>query len=214
MKKISINIILSIICTSSFLFLLLAALALNPWSAIYSGTFYSNPQAYLYGTHQTQLATNQILLYVWFGQNYSIELSQQAQIHMSDVRHLFLISQILLLIFGILVIFLLRKKEAMKVKKIIKTSAIVVLSFVFLIGALSLFGFDNLFIVFHKIFFSNNLWLFPSTDSLIIFFPEYFFQTIFEILGTWFTICCCLLLFFLRDKTKKRLSSGKAAQHI
>ena len=45
------------------------------------------------------------------------------------------------------------------------------------VGLFALVGFDSLFLIFHQISFSNNLWqLDPRTDYLLIMFP----------LGFWF----------------------------
>jgi integral membrane protein (TIGR01906 family) len=44
------------------------------------------------------------------------------------------------------------------------------------VGLLSLVGFDQLFLAFHLVSFSNDLWqLDPSRDYLIAMFPEGFF---------------------------------------
>ena len=43
-------------------------------------------------------------------------------------------------------------------------------------GIISLVGFEQAFIVFHKISFTNDLWqLNPHTDMLLIMFPQGFF---------------------------------------
>ena len=45
-----------------------------------------------------------------------------------------------------------------------------------LVGVLSLVGFDRLFLYFHLISFSNDLWILdPSRDYLIAMFPQGFF---------------------------------------
>ena len=50
------------------------------------------------------------------------------------------------------------------------------LALVVLIGLVSLVGFDRLFLAFHLVSFSNDLWqLDPRTDNLIRMFPERFF---------------------------------------
>ena len=49
---------------------------------------------------------------------------------------------------------------------------------------LFLFPFPSLFLGFHKIFFTNDLWLLnPETDKLISLFPEQFFRDTFLLIG-------------------------------
>ena len=49
------------------------------------------------------------------------------------------------------------------------------IGFVLVVGLLSLLGFDQLFLKFHQLSFSNNLWqLNPYQDYLIIMFPQGF----------------------------------------
>lgn len=50
------------------------------------------------------------------------------------------------------------------------------LGLVVLVGLASLVGFERLFLAFHFVSFSNDLWLLdPSTDMLIAMFPQAFF---------------------------------------
>jgi len=55
-------------------------------------------------------------------------------------------------------------------------SGLATLGLVVLVGLSSLIGFDRLFLAFHLISFSNDLWqLDPNTDLLIAMFPQNFF---------------------------------------
>lgn len=47
-----------------------------------------------------------------------------------------------------------------------------------LIGVFSVTAFDTFFVLFHRIFFTGDTWLFLPTDSLIQFYPEMFWQDI------------------------------------
>ena len=44
------------------------------------------------------------------------------------------------------------------------------------LGLWALISFDSLFLVFHKVSFSNNLWKLATEDSLVLMFPEEFFN--------------------------------------
>ena len=56
------------------------------------------------------------------------------------------------------------------------SAGLITLAVVSLAGIISLVGFEQAFIVFHKISFTNDLWqLNPHTDMLLIMFPQGFF---------------------------------------
>jgi integral membrane protein (TIGR01906 family) len=55
-------------------------------------------------------------------------------------------------------------------------SGLATLGLMLLVGLSSLIGFDRLFLAFHLVSFSNDLWqLDPNTDLLIAMFPQNFF---------------------------------------
>ncbi len=54
--------------------------------------------------------------------------------------------------------------------------AILTLVIIAAIGIFSLVAFDQFFVTFHHIFFEGNSWLFYTTDSLIQFYPEPFWE--------------------------------------
>ncbi len=100
--------------------------------------------------------------------------------HLSDVKSLVKkstsISYAILVIYSILVIFLLYKKEHLFLgKALIYGSAITLLLLLILLALIST-NFDNAFINFHLALFSNDYWLLnPDTDNLIKLFPQEFF---------------------------------------
>ena len=60
--------------------------------------------------------------------------------------------------------------------RLLRWSGGITLGLVLLVGLGSLVGFDRLFLAFHLISFSNNLWqLDPRRDYLIAMFPQGFF---------------------------------------
>ena len=62
-------------------------------------------------------------------------------------------------------------------KVLVTMATVAVLSFLAIIGIWALIDFDSLFLVFHHASFSNDLWkLDPSSDYLIMMFPEEFFM--------------------------------------
>jgi integral membrane protein (TIGR01906 family) len=65
------------------------------------------------------------------------------------------------------------------------------------------FLFDWLFVVFHRIFFTGDTWLFLNSDSLIRLFPERFWSDTFIMVGVLTVVMA--LFFVLIEKILKRL---------
>ena len=112
--------------------------------------------------------------------------------HMEDVQGLFLgaifLRRLCVGIIAASIILLVLAKSDIK-HLLPKMICIGTGLFFFLIAALSLIistDFTKYFIIFHKIFFDNDLWILdPSTDLLINIVPEPFFMdTAFRIAGT------------------------------
>lgn len=105
--------------------------------------------------------------------------SNQANLHLKDVKYLLNIAQftafgsILLLLFAIALA--VSKKEIEKLAKAISIGAIstVILTIVVLVTLI--LNFQNMFIYFHLALFRNNYWLFEESDNLIKMFPQSFF---------------------------------------
>lgn len=105
--------------------------------------------------------------------------SEQDSFHLRDVKSLmdfssrfFVLSTSACFLLGISLIFRRKSKHLMKALLVscsITSIFLILLSF----GILS--AFDWLFINFHLVLFSNNLWLFDQSDNLIKLFPRQFF---------------------------------------
>ena len=123
--------------------------------------------------------------------------------HMKDVKTLVSLIGNVGLIFGVfLVIFpmlLLFKSGNWReeVLSLILLSGIFSIIIIILISILFLFFFDPLFILFHQISFSNDLWILdPEKDYLIMMFPELFFRDAIFIIGL-LSIIEFLLVYFI-----------------
>lgn len=108
--------------------------------------------------------------------------NEQDRLHMADVRNLFIgglqVRTICVGIIGILVVLLITGKAEWK-KLLVEVYGKVlglfagILLFVVLACCID---FTACFTIFHKIFFTNDLWLFdPATDYMIRMLPEGFF---------------------------------------
>ncbi|MBN2558626.1 MAG: TIGR01906 family membrane protein [Clostridia bacterium] len=103
--------------------------------------------------------------------------------HMADVKNLFALAKrinfgLFITIVFLLIFCLAYDKEGMK-KYFMKYCAItlaVILSAWIIIAVLALIDFTAFWTAFHKLFFTNDLWLLdPSTDLLIRMMPQRFF---------------------------------------
>lgn len=142
--------------------------------------------------------------------------NEREVLHMRDVQTLFMYERTVKYIFGIFSIIIMgyfgyKKEDAL----LGKTMALglfanhVVLLALFLLIISS--DFNKYFTIFHKIFFSNDLWLLnPETDLLIQMLPEQFFFGMAMKIGLSFLIYLSILqivgIYYIkkgRDKWKK-----------
>lgn len=102
--------------------------------------------------------------------------------HMEDVQNIFtLIGRLrlaagsVLLILPLVGIALAGSAFLPRLGKLLVAGGILTIAFLALAGLLSLIDFTQLFIAFHKLAFTNDLWMLdPRTDYLIMLFPEGF----------------------------------------
>lgn len=129
--------------------------------------------------------------------------NDQEKSHMADVRNLFLDGLLLRKIalasaafFIVLVILLKKKKWKYVLAKAFQISTIVFFVISFILGMFIAMDFNNTFVIFHKIFFTNDLWLFdPSTSLMINMLPEgFFFDTVTAIGIVFFSFLFLLLI--------------------
>lgn len=99
--------------------------------------------------------------------------------HMDDVRDLllfFLGLRDAALILALIAFLVLLKYDRQAIIKALFYGSATFLVILLIVGASFIFNFNNTFILFHQLFFSNDLWIMdPSTDRLIWIVPEPFF---------------------------------------
>jgi integral membrane protein (TIGR01906 family) len=105
--------------------------------------------------------------------------------HMGDVQSVFQIVYLGALVsscvLGITLVLLTRRSRD-RALQAVRYGGIGVLIFVATAGTAALtVGFDQLFITFHEVVFSNDFWLLPEDSSLIRLFPENYFMSFFFI---------------------------------
>ncbi|HZX12519.1 MAG TPA: TIGR01906 family membrane protein [Candidatus Nanoarchaeia archaeon] len=181
----SIRLILTL---STFLLLILGPLTLVSLDKEF---YFERFQHYsLYDQFQEDPATinnhfEQVLAYL---QDDTKELetpfyNKKEKQHLQDVKKLYITSRTLLAIAAILffssALFLLKKRDYTTLNQSLLIGAASTLIITLLIAALSIIDFEHSFILFHKILFSNNLWILnPETDNLIKMLPQELFSDI------------------------------------
>jgi len=173
---------------------------------LYSNSFYYSEfeknLVYQKFDKETVNSANKELLDYFQNKNYlkSAFFNEREKFHLKDVKQLIetviLIFNSLVIIFTLSLYYLYYNNIAITKPLIMSSTASILILIIF--GILSLFNFSEVFLKFHYLTFSNNLWqLNPETDNLIIMFPEIFFYNFLKrllIVSLIFSIILLLLL--------------------
>lgn len=138
----------------------------------------------------------------------SLPSSPEALQHFIEVKNIFTafyyIAAITIIISLIVIFYKHRKKE----NSYLLVSSITVLVIPIIAALGSFINFDALFILFHKIFFRNDFWLFnPITDPVITILPDTFFLHSLLVIIAFILLGSILLLiayFWTNSKIKYR----------
>ena len=104
-------------------------------------------------------------------------MSNGGRIHFEEVKIIFEIIQILMGVSMFFSIVLIYQQYHQKEFRFLKLTAIITIAIPLIIGSLAAIDFNQAFIIFHKIVFRNNYWLFNAvTDPIITILPETFFM--------------------------------------
>ncbi len=142
--------------------------------------------------------------------------NEQDRLHMADVRGLFLgglrLRNMLVVAAVILIVILaLLKTELWKLLgKAYMRALLVFVGCALLLAVGCAIDFTACFTLFHKLFFTNDLWLFdPATDYMIRMLPEGFFLSMAVRIGIFFLIGLLLPALLLAGWKKIRSEKGK-----
>ena len=112
-------------------------------------------------------------------------LSEREMVHLQDVRGLMQLDYkvitftSVLTIFSVLLMFFLDKNRWQYVARAIFRGSVLTVGLFIIMIFLSICCFDQIFILFHQISFSNEFWILdPSRDYLIMMFPRGFFSDV------------------------------------
>jgi len=112
------------------------------------------------------------------------DFNEMENSHMRDVKLLInrvILFEIFLIFLWIILflIFIVKKDLIYQFSRIIFYSGGSLIILILFFMTISIFAFDFAFIIFHKIFFIQGNWAFPSNSNMIQLFPSQFFQDIF-----------------------------------
>ncbi|MBU4540837.1 MAG: TIGR01906 family membrane protein [Firmicutes bacterium] len=138
--------------------------------------------------------------------------------HMDDVRNLLLfflgLRDAAMILALISFLMLLKDHQQAIIKALFYGSTIFIVLFL-VIGASFVFNFNDTFILFHQLFFTNDLWIMdPSIDRLIWIVPEPFFfamisrMVIYTLVPLGLTTLASGLVLF-KNKEKKKMHKTK-----
>lgn len=103
--------------------------------------------------------------------------SENALIHFAEVKDIFTSFYILGMITLVLGIIIIIQKRKIKDISYLLVSAITAVVLPSILAVFLAVNFDRAFVLFHKLFFSNDYWLFdPTTDPVITILPDTFFM--------------------------------------
>ena len=117
----------------------------------------------------------------------SFPMSREGEIHFEEVKRIFTAIQYLFLVTGILTVFGLLRKIPRRDFGSLKLMSLLSLLFPVVLGVVAALDWEQFFVRFHHVFFSNDYWVFnPITDPVIRILPDAFFAH-----------CAAAVLFFI-----------------
>ena len=106
----------------------------------------------------------------------TMPMSREGRIHFAEVKRIFVSVEILCIVTLILSCFLIRRQMTCRNFNFLKSASITTIVLPSVVGILCAVNWDDAFILFHKIMFRNDYWLFDEvTDPVIMILPDEFF---------------------------------------
>lgn len=107
----------------------------------------------------------------------TLPMSEHGRIHFEEVKVIFVRIQYLFCFMGILFLIGLLRKLRQREYCFLKLMAAMTWGIPAVLGSLIILFWDQVFVIFHKIFFQNDYWLFdPVIDPVILILPDSFFS--------------------------------------
>jgi integral membrane protein (TIGR01906 family) len=136
-------------------------------------------------------------------------MSTGGKIHFEEVKKIFEIVQILLVLSAISSIICVYQQVKQKEYRFLRLTSIITIAIPSIIGILAMINFNQAFIIFHKIFFRNDYWVFNAkTDPIIRILPQTFFMHCFLLIIA-IVLLLSSLCFWYYHRQQKRILENK-----
>lgn len=104
-------------------------------------------------------------------------MSTTGRIHFEEVKRIFEMIQIICLVTGVISIVMICQNIKQKEYRFLRLTPMFSIGIPTVVGFFAAIDFDKAFVIFHKIFFRNDYWIFDyTTDPIITILPERFFM--------------------------------------
>jgi integral membrane protein (TIGR01906 family) len=132
-------------------------------------------------------------------------MSANGRIHFEEVKRIFECIQITMVASAILSVLCISQQIRQKEYRFLRLTSIITVVLPLIIGILAMVNFNQAFIIFHKIFFRNDYWIFDArTDPVIQILPQAFFMHSF-IMIIILVIAICVLCYGIYRYQQKRI---------
>lgn len=130
--------------------------------------------------------------------------SESGLFHFYEVKKLFQLDYLVLLISGIISFFFIQKKRKGRIWEMIMPLSVMAMAPAVLL-VLIFINFNRIFVTFHELFFNNDAWIFDArTDPIILALPEEFFMHCFIVVFLMVEIGLWVLYYWAKRKTVKK----------
>ena len=173
-----------------------------------------------FSTAELATATDSILHDLVLGGDFAVEvngqpvLNERERAHMSDVRTVFRGLWILAAISVVGLVVAARRPDRSATWRAVRRGALGLTVGVVVLGAIALVAFDQLFEVFHEVFFPAGSFTFdPRTDRLVQLFPFQFWDETTMAVGA-VIIGIALIVAVVAGRGARRAAAGRPAAHL
>ncbi len=138
-------------------------------------------------------------------------MSTTGRIHFEEVKHIFDMIQIMFVVtFGISAVMIYQNMKQ-KEYRFLQLTPIFSIGIPLIIGFFAALDFDKAFVIFHKIFFRNDYWIFDyTTDPVITILPESFFMHCFMLIILIVVLISIAMYMIYRRKRNLILEEAKS----
>lgn len=131
-------------------------------------------------------------------------MSASGKIHFQEVKVIFEVIQITMIISGLIAGFMTIKRLKEKEYRFFKLTGMLTIIIPAMLGFVVALDFDRAFVIFHKIVFRNDFWIFDyRSDPVIKILPETFFMHCFILIVVIVIMLALFCLLFYKHKQKQ-----------